>query len=145
MGEAMCRAQFAKELGLDMNEMHAQAGCITSAGLRAKDGTRLGAEISAALETLNFPVIDHASRTINAKMVDDADWVFCMTEAQRLALLERFPSAAEKTLRLHPDGDIANPAGGTMADHLETARHIAVAVERRVGEFLTTRIPVFTN
>ncbi|MGH9891956.1 MAG: low molecular weight protein arginine phosphatase, partial [bacterium] len=61
---------------------------------------------------------------LTAEMVEQAEVIFCMTENQRRAIIDRVPAAAEKVHTLDPSGDIEDPTGTGPEALLNCARRI---------------------
>jgi protein-tyrosine-phosphatase len=66
-----------------------------------------------ALNSLQVPIPVHHSQNLTADLAGEVDRIFCMTESQRLAVLDSFPEAASKTLCLQPATDLedSHPEG----------------------------------
>ena len=106
MAQAICNAEIVRRL------VHADGSMTAlSAGLAASPGRPLAGPSIAALHRLGVVPHDHASRAVDAELVGRAEAIFCMTEAQRRDLIERFPEAAPKARRLDPEADIDDPSG----------------------------------
>jgi protein-tyrosine-phosphatase len=111
MAQAICNAEIARRLGLDGDAAAGGPVLALSAGLTATPGRPLTGPSIAALRRLGVPPHDHASREVTAELVGGAAAIFCMTEALRRTLVERFPEAEPKARRLDPEGDIEDPSG----------------------------------
>jgi protein-tyrosine phosphatase len=64
-----------------------------------------------------------------------ADVIFTMTESHREAVLQGWPEAAAKTIRLDEAGDVSDPIGGTPDDYRAAADQIEAALRQRLPEF----------
>jgi protein-tyrosine-phosphatase len=106
MAQAICNAEIARRIGRASGSMVA-----LSAGLTASPGRPLTGPSIAALHRIGVPPHDHASREVDAGLVGRAEMIFCMTEAQRRDLVERFPEAGPKARRLDQEADIDDPSG----------------------------------
>jgi protein-tyrosine-phosphatase len=105
-----------------------------SAGLSARVGAPMTPEAQEALRSLGIPARAHAARNLTAEMSHSADKIFCMTQAQRRAVIEMIPSVAFKTQCLDPDGDVEDPIGGSLADYINCAARIHTLVRLRFDE-----------
>lgn len=87
----------------------------------------------------------HASRILTPELCEEGVAVFCMTEAQRQAVVALAPSMKDRTFRLDPDADIADPAGATADVYVDCARHIRQVVRSRLWETVASRPPTLTT
>ncbi len=79
--------------------------------MTAQPGRPLTDAARAALLHLGVPPHEHASRPVSPELIREAEWIFCMTEEQKLTLQARFPESASKVQRLDPDDDLDDPSG----------------------------------
>jgi protein-tyrosine-phosphatase len=132
MAQALCNAEIAHRLGLDVDGLAGGPVLALSAGLTATPGRPLTGPSIAALRRLGVAPHDHASRPVTPELIARAEVIFCMTEALRRSLIERFPAAEPKARRLDPDADIDDPSGlGDEAYHA-----LAENLRRLVGLLL---------
>jgi protein-tyrosine-phosphatase len=134
MAAAIGNAEIAARLRAPF-EVARRADVLTvSAGLSARVGAPMTPEAQEALRSLGIPAGAHAARNLTAEMSHSADKIFCMTQAQRRAVIEMIPSVAFKTQCLDPDGDIEDPIGGDLADYINCAARIRTLVRLRFDE-----------
>ena len=137
MAQAICNAEIARRLGLDIDSLVDGPVLALSAGLTATPGRPLTESAVAALRRLGVTPHAHASREVTADLVGRAEVIFCMSEALRRSLVERFPMASSKARRLDPDADIDDPSGRE-----EGAYHtLAEQLHRLVGAALPALVP----
>ena len=105
-----------------------------SAGLSASVGAPMMPEAQQALRLLGVPVTPHSARSLTVALAQRVERIFCMTQAHRNAVIDMFPSAAEKTQCLDPDGDIEDPIGRGLEAYVSCARHIRGLVRSRLDE-----------
>ena len=67
-----------------------------------------------------------------AEQIAAATVIYCMTESQRLLLLQQYPQAAAKTHCLDPAGDIPDPIGHGLPVYAEVAERIQAMVRLRL-------------
>ena len=132
IAQAICNAEIARRLGVELSSSTGAVRAV-SAGLSAEAGEPMSPTAREALEELGFSPHEHATRNVTEEMVERADAIFCMTEAQRRELARRLPAAAEKADRLDPISDIGNPEGRSAEIFLLTARRIRDAVQWRLA------------
>jgi protein-tyrosine-phosphatase len=80
------------------------------------------------------PVHPHAARNLTLELADEAEMIFCMTSAQRQAVIDMIPSTAGKTYCLHAQGDIDDPIGKGMQAYIDCAIRIRELVQLRLNE-----------
>lgn len=112
-----------------------------SAGISTRPGTAMVEPAVEALHRLGVPALPHRSRQLTSELCRRSAAVYCMTKAQRAAVIALVPDAAERTFCLDPAGDIPEPAGhGTeqsdnpAESYLRCARTIRQQVRTRLGE-----------
>ncbi len=103
----------------------ASAGTFTVEGMPASRNAiiaahELGAEISI-----------HRSKILTKEMVDEAQYVVCMTMAHLERVQAEFPEASSKLSTLS-NRDIQDPFGGNLECYREAAKEIYDAVEQLI-------------
>lgn len=137
-GGNTCRSPMAAaiakaELSADSR---APRWAVASAGVAVRSpGSPIVPEAVVALRELGIVMPDgHASRPLTREMCADTEAVYCMTEAQRDAVVALAPDAAERTFCLDPDADIADPVGQPLDAYRMCARRLQVLVRDRLHE-----------
>lgn len=134
MAAALANAEIAARLGIPFEALETVNVRALSAGVSAKVGAPLTAEAQAVLRTLNVPAQPHAARNLTAELADQAEVIFCMTNAHRQAIIELIPAVAWKTYCLDAERDIEDPIGRGMEVYLNCARSIQTLVRLRFAE-----------
>ncbi|HTG15059.1 MAG TPA: hypothetical protein VK747_07295 [Blastocatellia bacterium] len=124
MAEAIGNAETASRLNIPFDSVGESGVNMLSAGVSARPGRPMTAEAQEALRHLGVPVPEHATRVLTLEMVNQAEVIYCMTQAHRDAVIEMFPSAASKTMCLDPDGDIDDPIGAGLEVFVRCGRRI---------------------
>lgn len=135
MAEAVGNAEIASRLNVTVDALDALSMRATSAGVSARAGARMTPESEQALRLLNVPVRPHNARSLTSELVDQAQIIFCMTNAHRSAVVEMVPSAAAKTRCLDPEGDIEDPIGKGQEAYERCARQIQSLLKLRLDQF----------
>jgi protein-tyrosine-phosphatase len=131
MAEAVCRELIAASR--TGREFH-----VCSAGLSVTaPGAGMTREAIIALGELGIEV-QHRSRHLTAELCQSAHVVYCMTAAQRDAVLLLVPHMADATFCLDPEADVSDPHGQPLAAHREFAGDLQRLIDRHVG-----RMPAF--
>jgi protein-tyrosine-phosphatase len=133
MAEAIARAELASA--------RRSGWGVLSAGLSARPGTRVTRSTVEVLRELGIQATRHLSRSVTPELLAGADAVYCMTRAQREALIELAPEAADKIFCLDPDGDIAEPSGKAADLYRHYAARIRGLVRRRLAELASYPVP----
>lgn len=132
IAQAICRAEMAKMLGLSGAET---AGLkIISAGLSARTGAPLDSLAAGVLREMGAPVPRHRASNLSARQVARAKAIWCMEQAQRAEILQKFPAASGKTWLLNPAEDIENPAGKPIAVMRKVAHQISASIRHQLRE-----------
>jgi protein-tyrosine phosphatase len=134
MAAALARQMLAQQRGLDPGELEAAGIYVLSAGASATAGAPASDPAVEAMQAEGIDLAGHRSRPITSELVAEADAIYTMTEAHRQAVLALDPTAAEKTARLDPDRDIADPVGADLATYRQTAEQMRHALAGRLKE-----------
>jgi protein-tyrosine-phosphatase len=127
MAEALAReAIAAARAGRDVH--------VGSAGVSVKfAGAPMTPEAIVALGELGIEV-QHKAQHLTAELCRSAHVIYCMTAAQREAVMRTAPDMASKTFRLDPDRDLPDPVGqplGVFRAYVDDLRRL---VRRRMAE-----------
>jgi protein-tyrosine-phosphatase len=134
MAAAIGKAEIAMRLGIpfeNIDSVHVQA---ISAGVSAKVGEAMTVEAKQALRELGFRPNGHRARSVTVELADQAEKIFCMTEAHRSAVVALVPGVTGKTHCLDPEGDIDDPIGRELPAYIDCARRIHDLVRVRFDE-----------
>lgn len=143
MAEAIANAELALRLGMPLDEaLHGPRLSIRvraeSAGITPRLGEPMTAASHVALGWMGLAAKDHTARLVTPEQVAAADTIYCMTGAQRIALLRQYPEATAKTHCLDPNGDVPDPIGKPDEVYAETARRIQALVRMRFDDLGVT-------
>lgn len=136
-----CRSPLAQAL---LGQLLPPGIRLGSAGLAAFPGDaategarRVAAEVGLDLST-------HRARALTPYLVAEQDLILTMTEAQRRALIGRFPEAAMRTFAYGPyvgrEGDIPDPYGGDLAVYRRAREHL-----KELGSLLAKQLTESTG
>lgn len=133
---ALCRDMIARQLGVPSEHLSALGLRIISAGLSAEPYAPMANGARRALRALGIRETNHCARPLDADLVRTSQAVFCMTEAQRQAVLRLVPEASHKVWRLDPGSDIAEPAGDAVLDYVQYTMQVRTLVGRASAALL---------
>jgi protein-tyrosine-phosphatase len=128
MAAAISNAEIALRLGMPLDDVLRGRIRAESAGLAPRLGASMNDESHSALRELAIAASHHTARPLTGEQIAAADVIYCMTDAQRVALVQQFPECASKARCLDPQGDIPEPTG--------QAQHVYAEVARRMQELV---------
>lgn len=134
MAAAIASAEIAARTQIPFGSLRTVNARALSAGVAAKVGAPLTPEAQEALRLMDVPVLPHAARNLTPALADEADMIFCMTSAQRRAVVEMIPGVAGKTYCLDAQSDIDDPIGKGMAAYIECAQRMRDLVRLRINQ-----------
>ena len=134
MAEALARHRLAERLNVKPQKLDETHHQVLSAGAFAMGGANMTPEAAEALGQLGVRVGAHAARALSVEMINEADAIYCMTDAHCQAVASLAPGASEKTVRLDPDADIDDPIGAGTDVYVQCAKRIDALIRRRLDE-----------
>jgi protein-tyrosine-phosphatase len=134
MAAAIANALIAARMKIPFDALETVNAQALSAGIKARVGAPLTTEAQEVLGRMDVPVRPHAARNLTVELAHQAEMIFCMTEAQRKAVIELIPEVAGKTYCMDPDGDIDDPIGKGLDAYMKCAGQIHRLVGRRLDE-----------
>jgi molybdate transport system ATP-binding protein len=140
MAQAICNAAIAARLGVPLESLDRSGIKAVSAGLTARPGEPISAEAEQALGAIGLPAQEHRSRNLTRALAARAEVIFCMTEDQRTEVTARFPEAAAKTHRLHPDTDVDDLHGKSPDALSDLARQIQGLIGHKLDSLGVARV-----
>lgn len=132
-----CRSPMASALLRDALADRPEDGISTevrSAGASAFGGSPASPEAIEAMARLGIDLTTHRSAALTRELVRNAERVYTMTEAHRLAVLTLDPTADDRVLPLDPEGDVPDPYGGDIDQYVQTAERLLRLVKSRLAE-----------
>ncbi|NOX57381.1 MAG: threonylcarbamoyl-AMP synthase [Planctomycetes bacterium] len=134
MAEGFCRKAIAAHLECEEAELPARKIQVHSAGASAFGGAGAsGGAVEAAIE-FGISLNGHRARPLDEILIHQADYIYCMSEGHRSAVLAMAPEAAEKTFLLDAKRDITDPFGGSVEEYKRCASDIRTAIAARLKE-----------
>src|SRR5205085_7707701 len=134
MAESTGNAEIAARLQVPLATLNTTSIQTMSAGIAADSGAPMPPEAQQTLQQLGFPVLPHRARSLTAELAHEAEKIYCMTQAHRVAVIKLLPAAAEKTHCLDPEGDIADPIGQGLETYLKCAQRMHELICLRLNE-----------
>ena len=75
-------------------------------------------------------------RGLDVELIHPADYIFTMARHHLDVVRSLSPADADKAMPLHPDEDISDPIGGSVADYQLAADKIKEALSKRMEEII---------
>lgn len=128
-----CRSPMAERLARHLCRS-VDGWTFSSAGLFASPGAPASAEAVKALAEKGLDLSDHRSTPVRPELLEESDWVICMTDGHRRLVLEQIPEGEDRVKTLHafspekPDRDVMDPIGGSLDAYRVTRDEIESAL-----------------
>ena len=130
MAELLMRAKLAEHLKCKIDELEEHGVVIVSAGIAAAPGCPPASEAVQVMREHGLDLVPHEAQPLTEQLVRHADVIVTMTSSHLQSIIERWPSAADRTCKLLPTGqDVSDPIGQTVGAYRHCADQIACAVE----------------
>jgi protein-tyrosine phosphatase len=98
---------------------------IASAGLAADYGSPASRESVELMQRRGADLRSHSSQPLTARLIEQMDRCYTMTNGHRLAILDSHPELADRVQVLARDGrDISDPIGGGLNAYTACAASI---------------------
>jgi protein-tyrosine phosphatase len=134
MAELLMRQSLAKCLKCSDDELERNGVTVISAGIAAAPGCPPTSEAVQVMREHGLDLSRHEAQPLTEKLVRDADVILAMTHSHMQSIVERWPSAADRTHLLLPErGDLADPIGQPVGAYRQCATQIAEAVKHHAG------------
>jgi molybdate transport system ATP-binding protein len=132
MAAAICNAEIARRLRVSHEALNSLGIRAVSAGLCATADDPMATEVQQALQRLRIPAPPHYAQNLTPELATQAEFIFCMTESQRQAVVKGFPKWAPKALCLQPGTDIEDPHGLGTDDFVQLGQNVQQIVRSLV-------------
>jgi protein-tyrosine phosphatase len=133
MAELQMRGLLAEHLKCKIDELEDHGVVVMSAGVAAAPGCPPTPEAVQVMREQNLDLTRHEAQPLTEQLVRHADLILTMTNSHRQAIVERWPSAANRTMLLLPEkGDVADPIGQTIGAYRLCAQEIASGIKHHI-------------
>jgi tRNA threonylcarbamoyl adenosine modification protein (Sua5/YciO/YrdC/YwlC family) len=130
MAELLMRAGLAECLKCKLEELEQRGVVVVSAGIAAAPGCPPSSEAVQVMREQGLDLSRHEAQPLTEQLVRHADVILTMTHSHMQSIVERWPSAAERTGVLMPDTiDVSDPIGQTIGAYRHCATQIAEGVK----------------
>jgi protein-tyrosine phosphatase len=129
MAELLMRSQLAKQIGCKLDDLEQHGVVVMSAGVAAAPGCPPSSEAVQVMREQGLDLSRHEAQPLTDQLVRHADLILTMTQSHFQSIIERWPSAAERTRVLMPNReDVCDPIGQTIGAY----RHCAVQISEGI-------------
>ena len=135
MAAGLAAPILAERLSCRTADLRARGVVVQSAGT---SGGRGGAS-THALEVMakrGIDLSDHFSAALSEEMVQQADYIFAMTQVHRETILRLSPSAEPKVRLLLDGEDVRDPMGSEVEEYERCAQTIERGLRDRLQEVI---------
>ena len=136
MAEGLAKAEIARRLGCEVDQIAGRGFSVISAGSMSFGGSPATLEAVTVAKEMGAQIGDHSSQSITAELINESDLVFCMARHHGEAVLALSPQAGERMEPLDSQGEITDPIGGGVAVYRQTAEQILQAIRRRLDTII---------
>jgi protein-tyrosine phosphatase len=132
MAELLMRAGLAECLKCKLDELEDRGVVVISAGIAAAPGCPPSSEAVQVMREHGLDLSRHEAQPLTEQLVRHADLIVTMTHSHMQSIVERWPSAAQRTCVLMPDSvDVCDPIGQTIGAYRHCATQIAEGVKHQ--------------
>ena len=134
MAEGLCKKRLAEKLGCSVDELAAKGYKVGSAGVSGYDGGSASADAIEVCRQMGVDIGGHRARALTVDLVNEADYVFVMTQAHRQAVLRFARQAGPRTMLLGRQDEIDDPMGMGLEQYRSCAERIDRCVREQLEE-----------
>lgn len=134
MAEGIFKRMVAEKLECSVDDLQRRGIEIHSAGTLGVMGGCPSAKALAVCRKRGIDISGHQTRGLTADLIHPADHIFTMASHHVDVVRSIAPHQADKAIPLDPDGDIADPIGGTEEDYARVADRLTKALQQRINE-----------
>ena len=134
IAEGICKKLLADKLGCAVEDLPARGVVVQSAGTLGFSGGGGSRESIEVCRARGIDISDHRQQGLSPELIHRSDYIYVMAGHHIDAVRSISPGDADKAKLLDPDGDIADPIGGTTEDYEAVAQRITSALQKRLSE-----------
>jgi protein-tyrosine phosphatase len=142
MAELLMRARLAEHVGCKLDDLEQHGVTVMSAGIAAAPGCPPSSEAVQVMREQGLDLSRHEAQPLTDQLVRHADLILTMTQSHLQSIVERWPSAADRTRVLMPDReDVCDPIGQTIGAYRHCAVQITGGVKHYANELRREILP----
>jgi protein-tyrosine phosphatase len=131
MAAAVFRKLLAARLQCSEDELPANGYLVVSAGTSAVQGAPASPEAVELVESRGGRLSRHQSQPLSSRLLEQADFVFTMTNSHRTTILQHHPELDTRVRTLADDGsDVVDPIGMGMDEYQRCLDQISGHLQR---------------
>jgi protein-tyrosine phosphatase len=134
MAEGLFRKYLAEKTGCGVDELGGWGYKVLSAGTMRLVGAPASTEAVTACALKGVDIGGHLSRPLSRLLIDDSDFIYCMTQTHCDQVVALSPEAERKCRLLSSDGEVPDPIGQPQEYFNRCAGYIEAAVKARISE-----------
>lgn len=140
MALGLFRHKLAEKLGKKIPELKESGYKIISGGTSAIYNAPATTNATAVLQERGYDISDHLSQPVTFTMIEEADYVYVMTQGHLTTLKEWVPKSIDKIKLLDHEGmDIDDPIGGSLDVYRNCCQKINTGVETILNQIKSTK------
>jgi protein-tyrosine phosphatase len=137
MAEGLCKILLAKKLGCRAEELSSRGFDVISAGVAAYSGETVSPEAVEAVREFGGDIARHVACSLSVEAIQQADFIFAMTESHVRQLTSWVPESADRVRLLRRDGgNIADPVGLDLDAYRRAAQEIEMNLKHIIDELV---------
>jgi tRNA threonylcarbamoyl adenosine modification protein (Sua5/YciO/YrdC/YwlC family) len=141
MAEVLMRARLAELVKCPIEDLEQHGVVVMSAGIAAAPGCPPSSEAVQVMRDQGLDLSRHEAQPLTEQLVRHADVILAMTHSHMQSIVERWPSAADRTHVLMPDKmDVSDPIGQTIGAYRHCAEQLAEGIKHHT-ERLRRELP----
>ncbi len=133
MAAAMGGQLLAERVGGRADVLAARGVTIRSCGVFAAEGSPASAEAVEVMSRRGLDLSGHRSQPLTAELINQADYIFVMTQSHLDGVIRIVPSAQDRC-RLLCDGEVDDPMGGSTERYAQCAVQLEAGLRERLKE-----------
>lgn len=137
MAEGLFRSLLSERLNCREDELPSRGFQVGSAGVAALPGAPASPNALEVLDQAGIDLTGHTSQPVTEQLVAWADLVLTMTSRHLSAVVGAFPDSSNKVQLLCPEGDVADPFGGSLRDYQECGEQIRQCLEHWLDQVMS--------
>ena len=135
-----CRRCMAETIARAESEKMGVLLSFSSAGIYAVKGTSASYNALMVMEEMGYDLSCHIAKPLNLEIAEDSELILAMTGAHKKAVINAFPSIADKVFTLMEyigeQADIDDPFGGDITVYRQVASSLKIAINKLIHKIM---------
>ena len=134
LAEAICRKLLAEMIDCNEDYLDNLGYTVLSAGTEAVPGMGASEHALSVAKEFGMSLAEHTTRPLTKRLIAQADRIYVM-ESQHLKAVEAM-GGADKTVRIHGNEDVPDPAGGGIEEFQSCAEDLEQHIAEQLDKLL---------